>query len=835
MHSLRDWLTRKQRESRRGRAELRLAERAALWNAKPENRHLPSVLEWASIRMLAKSRGWTEPERRMMKRAARVHGRRALGVTAVFALLTWAGIEGYGSLRASNLVQSLRASDTADIPPIIEQLSGYRRWADRSLRRMLSSSHESSREHLHASLALLAIDETRVDYLFDRLLAAAPTELPVIRGFLAPHSASLIPKLWSVIESATLGDVRLLPAASSLALYDPENSRWTEVGAKTAEAMVRVNAIYLRPWLDALEPVRSRLKAPIAAIFRENGRPETQRALATNILTDYANDDPGLVVNLLMEARPEAYEALFPIAQSQAAKTLPLFEAEFQNDAVVAAGEKNPEDLRERNAERQAHAAIALVRMGKAAEVWPALRHSADPRLRSFIVNWLSPLGVDPNVVAAELDRIESAQDRSNDGAGRETAEAAVADPAGLTFDAGRGPAGAPKVAAQTGSAGRLPPTPAQLRLMDAILFHPETSKRRALILAMGTYDADRLSGDKRQPLTAKLLDLYRNDPDGGIHGATAWTLRQWGHKAKLRFIDAELSKLKDQGSRRWFVNGQGQTLTVIEGPVEFLMGSPPTEPERDPDEYTRTWQIPRRFAIATREVTVEQFFRYWRTQSDSRMNLSPTQKLAATRMVLKYSPDADGPMVGPDWYLAAQYCNWLSEREGISKQEWCYIPTESKAYNEGMSIPADILDRTGYRLATDAEWEYACRSGTVTSRYYGVSTDLLGRYARYQANSNVHGWPGGSLLPNDFGLFDMLGNALEWVNDRSEAFHPRANEVYLDCISKSELLNDKVPRLLRSGSFCDPPSLARSAFRFWMPPSQRLPYLGFRVARTLR
>src|SRR5262249_48681219 len=65
VHSLRDWLTRKQRETRRGRAELRLAERSSLWNAKPENRHLPSALEWANIRLLTKRKGWTEPERRM--------------------------------------------------------------------------------------------------------------------------------------------------------------------------------------------------------------------------------------------------------------------------------------------------------------------------------------------------------------------------------------------------------------------------------------------------------------------------------------------------------------------------------------------------------------------------------------------------------------------------------------------------------------------------------------------------------------------------------------------------------------------------------------------------
>jgi len=66
------------------------------------------------------------------------------------------------------------------------------------------------------------------------------------------------------------------------------------------------------------------------------------------------------------------------------------------------------ETTRDRLAERQARAAVALVRMGKAEEVWPLLRHSADPRLRSYIVNWLNPLGADPKLIAAELDRRDS-------------------------------------------------------------------------------------------------------------------------------------------------------------------------------------------------------------------------------------------------------------------------------------------------------------------------------------------------------------------------------------------------------------------------------------------
>jgi len=146
---------------------------------------------------------------------------------------------------------------------------------------------------------------------------------------------------------------------------------------------------------------------------------------------------------------------------------------------------------------------------------------------------------------------------------------------------------------------------------MDAILFHPETSERRALILALGTYGPDGLSPGEREPLAVKLLAVYRDDPDAGVHGAAAWTLRQWGLKDKLVPLDAELGKLKDPGGRRWYVNGQGQTFAVINGPVEFRMGAPADEPERDGgdnDQAPRRMTIPRRYAIAATEVTISQF-----------------------------------------------------------------------------------------------------------------------------------------------------------------------------------------------------------------------------------
>ena len=787
VHSLRDWLTRKQRETRKGRAELRLAERSSLWNAKPENRHLPSPLEWANIRLLTRKREWTEPQHKMMKRAGRVHGLRGLGTAALVAVLITLGLyvregvaESNRATEAAGLVKQVLKADTAQVPGIVDSMKDYRRWVDPALKEALGKAEKGSPDELHARLALLPVDAAQVEPLFNWMLAVGPEVATVIRQSLEPHRESLTPKLWTVLDVAKSGDVSLLPAASALADYDASSQRWESVGGKVAQTLVTVNPFFFGPWLDALRPVRTKLTAPLASIFREKSRPESEHALASSILTDYASDDPDLVANLLMDADPKAYAAFFPLTQRQEAKALPVFQAEIARKATIPDGDKDAEIVKDHLAERQARAAVALVHLGKTEDVLPLLRHSADPRLRSFIVNWLNPLGVDPHVIAAALEHID------------------------------------PSIK---------PPHAEPPKEMDAILFHPETSQRRALILALGTYGMDGLSPSEREPLTGKLLGLYRNDPDSGIHGAAEWTLRQWKQQEKIKELDAQLMKVKDWGDRRWFMNSQGQTFAVIEGPVEFLMGSPSTEPNRNETmETPRRLVIPRRFAIATKEVTIEQWQRFERT--NTQLGLPPST-------VKQYSPDPDGPMIGFTWYIAANYCNWLSEQEGLPKEQWCYLPNEAGAYDEGMTIPADVLQRTGYRLPIEAEWEYACRAGAITSRYYGLSIDLLDAYARYESNSKGHAWSCGSLLPNELGLFDMLGNMYEWCQDSLNASIPEKKGIYNDIINISESIVEKNPRILRGGTFDYRPALVRSAGRGGYAPADRGGGVGFRPSRT--
>jgi formylglycine-generating enzyme required for sulfatase activity len=329
------------------------------------------------------------------------------------------------------------------------------------------------------------------------------------------------------------------------------------------------------------------------------------------------------------------------------------------------------------------------------------------------------------------------------------------------------------------------------------------------------------LSPAERERLTVKLLDLYRNDPDSGIHGAAAWTLRQWGLQAKLQAVDAESMKSKARGDRRWFVNSQRQTFAVIEGPVEFRMGSPSTEPDRIAEnEMSHRRTIPSRYALAVQEVTVEQFERF--------LKECPKIRHSYTE---RFSPDMDGPQVAVTWYEAAAYCDWLNRQEGLQE---CFELNKRGEYADGMRIKARALKLGGYRLPTEAEWEYACRAGTVTSRYHGGSGDLLGCYAQHPVNAQGKAWSCGSLQPNDLGLFDSLGNVYEWVQDCLTNHPIDSPELVQDGSNSPVVIKESDSRLLRGGSFASHPACVRSAYRYENKPSVRDFDYGFRTARTL-
>ena len=170
-------------------------------------------------------------------------------------------------------------------------------------------------------------------------------------------------------------------------------------------------------------------------------------------------------------------------------------------------------------------------------------------------------------------------------------------------------------------------------------------------------------------------------------------------------------------------------------------------------------------------------------------------------------------------WFDAAAYCRWLSEQEGIPESQMCYPPLPQ--IKPGMRLADDCLKRTGYRLPTEIEWEYACRGGISASRPFGEGEQLLSQYAWYLNNSDDHAWAVGMLKPNNYGLFDMLGNVMERCHDGTPT-------------DANSSIGEGTPTHVRGGEFGAAPHNLRSARRHLNQASDEWASVGFRVARTL-
>ena len=178
-----------------------------------------------------------------------------------------------------------------------------------------------------------------------------------------------------------------------------------------------------------------------------------------------------------------------------------------------------------------------------------------------------------------------------------------------------------------------------------------------------------------------------------------------------------------------------------------------------------------------------------------------------------------DRPVNQVSWYDANEFCNRLSEREGLTPAY------RRDGDNVSWDAPTD-----GYRLLTEAEWEYACRAGTRTRYSFGDDESKLGEYAWYTENSDGAPHPVGTRKPNPWGLYDMHGNVWEWVQD---CWHENYNGAPTD--GSAWEADNCQRRVRRGGSFFYRAWDLRSADRVWIEPEYRGVGGGFRGARGPR
>jgi formylglycine-generating enzyme required for sulfatase activity len=173
----------------------------------------------------------------------------------------------------------------------------------------------------------------------------------------------------------------------------------------------------------------------------------------------------------------------------------------------------------------------------------------------------------------------------------------------------------------------------------------------------------------------------------------------------------------------------------------EFTMGDDHGDIDEEPAHRVRVSA----FYMDTREITQKAY--------QSLMEQNPSK-----------SAGPDKPVEQVDWYHAALCCNMRSLKEGLKP---CYDPK---------TLACDFA-ADGYRLPTEAEWEYACRAGTKTKYSFGNDPAKLGAGAWFKGNSDKTTHPVGQKTPNAWGLYDMHGNVTEWCHDFYEESYYRKKE----------------------------------------------------------
>ena len=187
-------------------------------------------------------------------------------------------------------------------------------------------------------------------------------------------------------------------------------------------------------------------------------------------------------------------------------------------------------------------------------------------------------------------------------------------------------------------------------------------------------------------------------------------------------------------------------------------------------------------------------------------------------------------PVETVSWYHAIVFCNRLSIMEGLSPaysisgstnpDNWGSIPTSSNSTWNAVTI---ISGSNGYRLPTEAQWEYACRAGTTTA--YNTGASISDNTGWYYSNSNSRTHEVGKKPANAWGLYDMHGNVLEWCYDWYGTY---ASGSQTDPTGASS----GTSRVVRGGSWGSSAGVLRSAYRYGINPYVRYGDVGFRLVR---
>ena len=272
--------------------------------------------------------------------------------------------------------------------------------------------------------------------------------------------------------------------------------------------------------------------------------------------------------------------------------------------------------------------------------------------------------------------------------------------------------------------------------------------------------------------------------------------------RAAVESLHARIVAKASQGSGKYKVTIPNTTVSYDMVPI------PAGELQMTPDRKVKLDA----FWMQTHEVTWDEY-RLFMFAAPGDQTVDAVSRPTRPYVEMSFGMGIDGyPAISMTQHAANKYAEWLSAKTGEF-----------------------------YRLPTEAEWEYACRAGSTAVYYFGDDVSKLGDYAWYAANSQGKYQKVATRKPNTWGLFDMLGNVMEWTLD---AYAPLQAGMFTNPWVKATA---PYPQVVRGGSWNDPPDMLRCSARVasdasWKQQDPQLPksiwymtdaqWLGFRLVR---
>jgi formylglycine-generating enzyme required for sulfatase activity len=796
--SLREWLTQKQRETKKGRAELKLAERAATWASNPENRQLPALWEWLQIRRWTEKTKWNKTESKVMAKANRFHGTRLALVSSAFALLIASamGAKSWIDRRETEREQDaqvavLQSADVQRLPDELKNVSLLRPGIDAKLEKAIEATSCDNEERLKLNLALLGSSNSgrskqALEYVAGRLPGAQAAQVPILVSSLQPYAdQQLKDKYWSIAEEKNAKS--LLPVASALASWDPTSERWTGVSSTVVDQLVKENPLRVATWIETLRPAKDQLLIRLQNIVLNRGgsASPTEKGLALDMLESYAEDFETLH-ELIVGGDPKVFATFFAKYQAFNKQALEKLQQELIAKVPEFAPDNETDPKRLPAIERQANAAVALLQLEDPKPVYDFLTVDRDPEALSQFIYRIRGRQVSPSLLIKSFNELQ-AQSVPDDSTKRQQ------------------------------------------------LYY----RLYGMILGLGEYSLDQLPSAERDGLLKTLATMYAEHPSRTIHSAVGWLLRRWGQDDSVRAVEEKELAYDATGAREWYViqvdppqfeppkdeNSQPEKPSEQEkrsidltAPIYFTMlVYPGGEFEMgDPGQQKRK-SVSGPFAVSDSEVTWRQFSAVDDDTHRKSWEKQFQQQLGGRDL------HPDEPVFGVSWFDAVNYCRWLTESKMPGETNQCYrkkdLSGSEDSYKGWLSFPSNTdgawewpmnPKRPGFRLLTEAEWEYVARGGMETRYSFGSSESLLAEYGWFTDNSEKWCHRTRELRPSVAGVFDIHGNMWEWVDDW---YTEGSNRVY------------------RGGSWDFVAALCRTANRGYDSPSFRLTSIGFRLA----